>query len=240
MADQDSAAPRHVAMIMDGNGRWARERGLSRLEGHRAGAETVRRMVEACAQLKIPYLTLYAFSTENWQRPKAEVAALMQLLQSFLTKRLPDLRKHKIRLNAIGELERLPPRVLEALTKAMEATRDGTGGTLTLALSYGSRLEIVAAARALARKVQAGELAPEAITEELLSAHLYTADLPDPDLIIRTSGELRLSNFLLWQASYAELWVTPTCWPDFSADEFRGAIAEFNRRQRRFGGVDHA
>jgi len=228
--------PRHVAMIMDGNGRWARERGLPRLDGHRAGAETVERVVQVCRDVGIEYLTLYAFSTENWNRPRAEVQGLMGLLRAFLHERLPEMQRKGIRLNAIGDIERLPALARRALRSAMTATERNTGGMLTLALNYGSRDEITAAVRTIAEDVRAGVLAPEDITPDTISSRLYTCDLPDPDLVIRTSGEYRLSNFLLWQASYAELWVTPTYWPDFSEDEFRQALADFAHRDRRYGG----
>jgi len=233
---------RHVAIIMDGNGRWAQSRGLPRIEGHRAGAEAVRRVLEACRDLQIRYLTLYAFSTENWKRPAAEVRELMRLLQSFLDRPLADLTRHGIRFHAIGELDRLPANVRRALDRAAAATRDAEQGVLTLAISYGSRAEITAAARRLAERARDGELDPAAISEDTVAAHLYTAavDVPDPDLVIRTANEMRLSNFLLWQASYAELWVTPTLWPDFGADELRAATAEYERRQRRFGGLQDA
>ena len=232
--------PRHVAIIMDGNGRWAREHGLPRVEGHRRGAQSVRRVVKACADAHIRYLTLYAFSTENWLRPPEEIRALMDLLNRFLRERLSDLEKHRIRLNAIGDLDRLPAHVRETLDRVCRKTRSNSEGTLTLALSYGGRAEITAAVRKIAREVKAGQLDPDRIMEETVSAHLDTADLPDPDLIIRTSGEMRLSNFLLWQASYAELWVTPTYWPDFTAEEFFRALDEYSRRRRRFGGIDNA
>ncbi len=229
--------PRHVAIIMDGNGRWAQQRGLPRIEGHRAGAESVRRVVAACADLKIPHLTLYAFSTENWRRPPAEVADLMSLLRRFLRDRAKDLHKHHIRLHAIGQLDRLPPEVRSTLNQVLSATRDHTGGTLTLALSYGAREEIVQAARRLAVRVREGTLATEDITEEVFASCLYTTELPDPDLIIRTSGEVRLSNFLLWQASYAEFYATPVLWPDFGKDDFKAALEEYGRRGRRYGGI---
>ena len=232
--------PQHVAIIMDGNGRWAQRQGLPRIEGHRAGAQAVRRAVEFCSEASIHYLTLYAFSTENWQRPAGEIRQLMELLRRFIGDHLEDLQKHGIRLNAIGDLERLPIPVRKSLSAAIRQTRTNDAGVLTLALSYGSRREIVRAAVQLAERVQKGELAPEAITEEVFAGYLYTADLPDPDLIIRTSGEFRLSNFLLWQASYAELWVTETYWPDFGAEDFREAIREYARRHRRFGGLKNA
>jgi undecaprenyl diphosphate synthase len=230
--------PRHVAVIMDGNGRWARNRGLPRIEGHRAGAETVRRVVECCHDLGIEYLTLYAFSTENWRRPRDEVSQLMHLLRDFLRQQLPELNRQDIRLNVIGNLAQLPGYARKEVQKALRATSANQSGTLTLALSYGSRDEIVNAARRLAAEVAAGVIRPEAIDEQSLAAALYTADLPDPDLLIRTSGELRISNFLLWQLSYAELWFTTTLWPDFSKEEFAEAIADYGRRRRRFGAVD--
>ena len=232
--------PQHVAIIMDGNGRWARERGLPRSAGHRAGAESVRRVVEACDEFGVRYLTLYAFSTENWRRPASEVAALMALLGQFLDERTEDLQRYAIRLNAIGEVERLPALVRRRLRQAMEATAANTKGVLTLALSYGSRAELVRAARALAERVQRGQLRPEEITEELLGRELYTAGIPDPDLLIRTANERRLSNFLLWQVSYAELWVTPVCWPDFGRAHFLEALEDYSRRARRFGGLADA
>ena len=229
--------PRHVADIMDGNGRWAQARGLPRSEGHRAGAKSVQRILKACAEFGIPYLTLYAFSTENWQRPKAEVDTLMRLLRTFLADREKDLHKNKTRLLAIGQLERLPEKTRTVLEKVIAATAQYTEQTLILALSYGGRDEIVRATQALARRVQAGTLAPEAITEETLGGALMTAGIPDPDLLIRTSGEMRLSNFMLWQLSYAEIVVTPCLWPDFDQAEFKQALAEYGRRGRRFGAV---
>ncbi len=228
--------PRHVAVIMDGNGRWARQHGKPHLAGHRAGAETVRRLVEVCGDSDIQYLTLYAFSTENWSRPPAEVKGLMTLLDEFLRRRADDLHKNKICLNVIGDLERLPSEVRNTLNRVTEDTRAYRKGTLTLALSYGSRDEITKAVRAIAEKVRNGSLDPDLISEQTVAAHLYTADLPDPDLLIRTAGEYRLSNFLLWQLSYAEFWVTPTLWPDFSKEEFLQALRDYGNRQRRFGG----
>lgn len=232
--------PRHVAIVMDGNGRWAQERGLPRSEGHRAGAVAVQRTVEACREFGIRYLTLYAFSTENWQRPPAEIRALMGLLREFLDDRLDDLVRQGVRLNVIGQPERLPRLVRSRLERVMARTANGTEGTLTLALSYGARAEITAAARALAEEAKAGKLAPKDITEQALAARLQTAGLPDPDLVIRTAGEKRLSNFLLWQLSYAEFWFTDLCWPDFDREVLRQALGEFGRRQRRFGGLVHA
>ena len=232
--------PRHIAVIMDGNGRWASDRGLLRVEGHRAGAESVRRAMEACRVLGVEYLTLYAFSTENWTRPRPEVARLMQLLDSFLNTHLGVLNKHGIRLNTIGATERLPLFVRRSLKRVLDQTRNNASGTLTLALNYGSRAEITRAALRVAEKVRDGGLAVEDITEELLAQHLYTADLPEVDLIIRTAGEMRLSNFLLWQASYAEFWSTPTLWPDFGEEHLRQAIDDYRCRDRRFGGIRDA
>lgn len=232
--------PRHVAIIMDGNGRWARERGLPRSEGHRAGAESVRRVVEACNEFGVKYLTLYAFSTENWCRPPTEVRALMTLLKQFLEQRAEDLHRYHIRLQAVGETERLPAAVRRKLQETIAATAAYRKGVLTLALSYGSRAELTRAARTLAEKVQQGRLRPDQITEESLAGCLYTAGMPDPDLIIRTANERRLSNFLLWQASYAEFWVTPVYWPDFGREQFLEALQDYSRRVRRFGGLDDA
>lgn len=232
--------PSHVAIIMDGNGRWAAERGLSRIEGHKAGAEAVRRTIEACSDLEIQVLTLYAFSTENWRRPPREIRGLMSLLQEFLVERLDDLNRHQIRLRAIGQLDRIPRPARRTLEEAIQRTRSHRRGTLVLALSYGGRADILQAARQLAHDTSEGNLDPESITEEALAARLWTTGLPDPELIIRTSGELRLSNFLLWQAAYAEFWVTEKYWPDFTQDDFRAAVNAFAARERRFGGIDHA
>ncbi len=226
---------RHLAIIMDGNGRWAERRGLPRIEGHRAGVQAVRRTIEQCRELEIPHLTLYAFSSENWQRPAAEVSQLMRLLRRFLKERKKDLHKHRIRLKTIGEIERLPREVREDLQAAVAASREYDRGTLILALSYGSRNEIVRAARQFAEKVKSGQADPSELNEETLAAGLDTAGIPDPDLVIRTSGEIRLSNFLLWQASYAELWFTDTLWPDFGKRELTEAVEDFNRRHRRYG-----
>lgn len=228
--------PSHVGIIMDGNGRWAQKRNLPRIEGHQAGAQAVTRTVEACSEAGIRYLTLYAFSTENWKRPKTEIRRLMQLLDSFLKNRIDELNRHGIRLNAIGELGKLPSAVRLSLNSVIRATREHDRGVLTLALSYGARAEIAGAARCLARDVRQGIIDPDDITEEALSSRLYTADMPDPDLIIRTAGEMRLSNFMLWQASYAEFWSTETLWPDFSKEEFAEAIHDYGQRCRRFGG----
>ncbi len=229
--------PRHVAIIMDGNGRWAQQRGLSRLEGHRAGAESVRAVLEACRKAGVQYLSLYAFSTENWARPRAEINGLMRLLLQFLKEHEPDLHQHRIRLRAIGRLADLPRAVQVVLRQVMRATAGYTAGNLVLCLSYGGRAEIVHAAREIARRVQAGELALAAVDEAEFARNLYAPDIPDPDLMIRTSGEMRLSNFLLWQLSYAELYVTETLWPDFRAEQFFKALSEYGRRRRRFGDI---
>ncbi len=229
--------PAHVAIIMDGNGRWAKKRLLNRVRGHEQGMETVRNIVRTAREMGVSALTLYAFSTENWARPKAEVMALMALLRRFLKSERPDMMENHIRLTAIGELDRLPPEVRADLDETMARTAANDGMRLSLALSYGGRAEVVHAARAMAEKVRAGALDPSAITEETLSQHLYTRDLPDPDLMIRTSGEMRLSNFLIWQLAYAEFFITPTLWPDFTPEEFRDIITAYGQRERRFGKV---
>jgi len=229
--------PRHVAIIMDGNGRWARQRGLPRIEGHRAGAESVREIVRVSGQLGVEYLTLYAFSSENWSRPKIEVAALMRLLEFYLRKELTELDKNNVRLAAIGRLHELPASARRQLDKAIAALNDNTGLTLVLALSYGGRAEIVDAVRGIAREIRTGQIDVADVDEKRVSDHLYTAAIPDPDLLIRTSGELRVSNFLLWQISYAEIYVTDTQWPDFRKAEFLKAVEDYSKRQRRFGRV---
>lgn len=231
------APPKHVAIIMDGNGRWARARGLPRIAGHRAGAESVRKVVDACAELGVDYLTLYAFSSENWSRPQKEIEALMSLLERFLKTKRKEFHRENIRLKVIGQIHRLPESCQAQLQKTLDETADNTGVTLILALSYGSREELTEAAQRIAHKVQAGHLAPKDIDNDLFAQHLHTADFPEPDLLIRTSGELRLSNFLLWQLSYAEFYVTLKNWPDFSKDDFREALENYSRRHRRFGGV---
>ncbi len=227
---------KHIAFIMDGNGRWAQERGLPRTEGHRAGGETVRRVIGYCKDAGIQYLTLYAFSVENWSRPKEEVDALMGLLGAYIANEEKMFHEHQLRLRVMGRKEDLPP----AVRTAMEALEEATTAyerQLILCLSYGGRTEIAHAAKQIARKVAAGELDPEAIDEATFAQYLYLPDVPDPDLIVRTSGELRLSNFLLWQASYAELYVTPIYWPDFGEEDFKQALATFGKRNRRYGGV---
>lgn len=220
---------------MDGNGRWAEARGLPRLAGHEAGAESVREITRSCRTLGVEALTLYSFSTENWRRPAEEVSGLMGLLGRFLVEERREILENGIRLNAIGQLDRLPLAVRAALKELSHASRNNKGMTLTLALSYGGRAEIVEAARALAKKAAAGRLRPDAIDEAAFAAELGTAGLPEPDLLIRTSGELRLSNFLLWQLAYAEIFVTPTAWPDFRRPQLEEAFASFRARERRFG-----
>jgi undecaprenyl diphosphate synthase len=227
--------PRHVAVIMDGNGRWAERRGLSRLHGHRIGKQSVRAIVETTRRLGIPYLTLYAFSTENWGRPPREVDGLMSLLRRYLATELDKMMKNEIRLLAIGNLRRLPPAVRDALRSTIEATRHNTKMTVILAVSYSGREEIASAMRRIARRVQRGELNPNAITPETVNEHLATAGIPDPDLLIRTSGEMRVSNFYLWQIAYSELYVTDALWPDFREREYLEALDYYQRRQRRFG-----
>jgi undecaprenyl diphosphate synthase len=229
--------PTHVAVIMDGNGRWAKERGLPRVEGHRNGVESVRAVVRAAGEVGIKYLTLYAFSVENWNRPKDEVDTLMKYLARFLKNEIGELTRNNVRLEVIGQIYRLPEFVQEQLKKTMAALARNNGLTLILALSYGGRQEIVEGMRAIGAKVKAGKLEPAEINEQVVSQHLYTHQYPDPDLLIRTSGELRVSNFLLWQISYSEFVVTPTLWPDFRKGEFFAALEEYTRRQRRFGAV---
>jgi len=237
MSELPDKLPRHVAIIMDGNGRWARARGLRRNEGHLAGAESARAVAECCAELGIPTLTLYAFSTENWNRPRSEVRFLMSNLRKFLKEHRDDFLKNGVRVAAIGDVEGLPAAVREEIRATQEATRDGEKLTLVVALNYGARREITHAVRQIAARVQRGELEPGDIDEATVREHLYTAGLPDPDLLIRTAGEMRLSNFLLYQLSYAEIYVTETLWPDFRREEFMEALQEFARRERRFGGL---
>ncbi len=237
-SEMAGTVPRHVAIIMDGNGRWARQRGLSRSKGHEAGAESVRAVVRACRDHGVPYLTLYAFSVENWKRPKSEIGALMGLLRRFMEKEEHVLHEKQVRLRIMGRLQDLPRQVRQRLEKVVAATASYDKGQLILALSYGGRTEIVAAARSLAEQVQAGKLAPAQIDEARFAAQLYLPDVPDPDLMIRTSGELRLSNFMLWQLSYAELYVTSVLWPDFREEAFAEALASYAGRKRRFGGLD--
>jgi undecaprenyl diphosphate synthase len=229
--------PRHIAIIMDGNGRWANERGLPRREGHRAGAEAVREVLDACKELGVDYLTLYAFSSENWNRPEDEIKALMNLLERFLKEKAKDLEARNIRLQAIGQLGRLPDRTRKLLDSIITRTAANTAMTLVLALSYGAREEIVCAARRIAEDAAAGTLEPAAVDQRLFASRLQTAGIPDPDLLIRTSGEMRLSNFLLWQISYAEIVIVRKNWPDFRHADLLAAVAEYQHRHRRFGAL---
>jgi undecaprenyl diphosphate synthase len=231
-------APRHVAVIMDGNGRWAARRGLPRFEGHRRGVEALRRAVRSAIEMNIAFLTVYSFSVENWSRPPDEVQSLMVLLHRFINNDLAELNANNVRVRVIGARAELAPDVLALLRQAEEVTKGNTGLTLVVAFNYGARQEIAAAARALAEDVAAGKLKSEDIDVEAVGAKLHTADIPDPDLIIRTSGEQRLSNFLLWQAAYAEFVFLPIHWPDFDKAAFEAAIDEFRHRDRRFGGLD--
>ena len=250
-SEAQASLPRHVAIIMDGNGRWARQRHLPRIEGHRAGADSARIIIRTAGELGIKYLTLYAFSVENWNRPKDEVDALMKYLVHYLRTETPELNKNNVRLEVIGQIYRLPENVQEHLKKSIATLSKNNGLTLVMALSYGSRIEIVDAVRRIGEKVKRGKLEPADITEEVkggqldpaditeqvISDRLWTRNIPDPDLLIRTSGEMRVSNFLLWQISYAELVITPTLWPDFRKPQFLAALEEYARRHRRFGGV---
>ncbi len=229
--------PQHIAIIMDGNGRWAKEQGKLRVFGHQNGVKAVKDTVEGAVELGLKYLTLYAFSTENWNRPQQEVNALMEILVKTITKETATLMKNQIRLNAIGDLTSLPAACYQELMEAMEKTSENTRCTLTLALSYSSRWELTEALKTVAKKVQAGELAPEDIDEQLLTNHLTTIGLPDPELMIRTSGELRLSNFMMWQLAYTELYFTPKLWPDFRRSDLHEAILDFQKRERRFGKI---
>ena len=230
--------PSHVAIIMDGNGRWAKKRLLNRIKGHEKGVEAVRTIVRACREIRIPNLTLYAFSTENWQRPQSEIVALMALLKNFLESEQKEMLDNNIRLNAIGQTERLPQDVQQTLHKVMTVTRKNDGMLLNLALSYGGRAEIVKMVKEIAIKVKNSNIEPDSITPELISEHLYTNEIPDPDLLIRTSGEMRISNFLLWQIAYTEIYVTDTLWPDFTKDEFVRILIDYQQRKRRFGKVE--
>jgi len=234
-AAETTAVPRHVAVIMDGNGRWAKQRMRPRLFGHREGAQSLRAVLRACRDHGVEYLTVYAFSTENWVRPEDEVGGLMSLLKTFLKKDEHELHENEVRLRVTGRMQDLPEAVQDELNRVMKATEAYTKGHLILALSYGGRTEIVDAVRALAKQVRAGDLEPDQIDEKWITSHMYLPDVPDPDLMIRTSGEIRLSNFLLWELSYAEFYFTDTLWPDFREDDFAKALAEYARRKRRFG-----
>jgi undecaprenyl diphosphate synthase len=230
-----SRVPAHVAIIMDGNGRWAKERSMERSEGHVEGVNTVRRITEAASAAGVSYLTLYAFSTENWNRPKQEVDALMHLIVLAIERETPDLIKNNVRLDMIGDFDRMPPEALARLRQCMADTANCTGLTLVLALSYSSRWEITEAVRRIAAEAAAGKINPADITDATVSAYMSTAAMPDPDLLIRTGGDKRVSNFLLWQIAYSEIYITPTYWPDFSKDDFYRAILEYQSRERRFG-----
>jgi undecaprenyl diphosphate synthase len=227
--------PRHVAIIMDGNGRWAQARGLPRAAGHRQGADAVRRTLVAAGDLGIPYLTLFGFSSENWKRPPDEVEALMGLLRHYLRSEIAELHRHGVRLRVIGELDRLAGDIAAMINNAETLTRDNDRMNLTIALSYGGRAEIVAAARAIATEVMQGKLTLDSIDETAIGRHLFTSELPEPDLLIRTSGEQRISNFLLWQCAYAELVFTKTLWPDFGRADLEEAVADYGGRERRYG-----
>jgi undecaprenyl diphosphate synthase len=229
--------PRHVAVIMDGNGRWATRRGLPRVAGHTEGVTAVRNVTRAAGELGIRFLTLYAFSSENWNRPRREVSTLMSLLERSIDRELPELMARNVRFRVIGRPNGVPPAVARRIEHVVLSTATNTGLTLVMAFNYGGRDELVDACRALAREVEAGQLRPDEIDEARISRALYTEDVPDPDLLIRTSGEMRVSNFLLWQIAYTELWVTPTLWPDFGARELYLAIRDFQQRHRRFGRV---
>lgn len=227
--------PVHVAIIMDGNGRWAKSRGLDRSAGHVEGVNTVRQITEIASELGIKYLTLYTFSTENWNRPKEEVDALMHLIVVAIERETPDLIKNNVRLTMIGDLDRMPAEARDRLSRCMDVTSHCTGLTLALALSYSARWEITRAVRQIAREVLAGHLQPDEINDDTVATHLTTAAIPDPDLLIRTGGDLRVSNFLLWQIAYSEIFVTDTYWPDFGKEQFCRAVIDYQRRERRFG-----
>jgi len=229
--------PRHIAVIMDGNGRWAQQRGLPRIEGHRRGAESVRRITEECARLGIEQLTLYCLSSENWKRPREELDFLLQMLQQYMIEQRQRVMEHNIRVRVIGRREALPEQVLRETDQTVAISRNNTGLVLCLAINYGGRAELVDAVRRIAQQVKCGQLDPQSIDEQTISQSLYTAGMPDPDLLIRTAGELRVSNFLLWQISYAEMWVTDLCWPDFDEAQLHAAIRAYAARQRRFGGL---
>lgn len=233
----ENQLPRHIALIMDGNGRWAQRRGLPRIEGHRRGVDTVRMICETSTELRLQAVTLYCLSSENWKRPKAEIDFLMLLLEQYLIEERQLIMDQQLRLRVIGRRDRLPPSVLAEMDKTIQLTTDNSGTELVLAIDYGSRDELVRATRSIAADVAAGRLNADEISSETLQSRLDTCGLPDPDLLIRTGGELRVSNFLLWQISYAELWVTDKAWPEFTRDDYLAAIANFSSRHRRFGGL---
>jgi len=229
--------PKHIAVIMDGNGRWAQSRGLPRVEGHRAGVDSVRLMVEECARIGIGQLTLYCLSSENWKRPEQELHLLMQLLEQYVIQERSEIMRQDLRFGIIGRRTGLSDGALQEIQKTIDCSKDNQGMRLCLALNYGSRAEITDAVRRIAESIQRGEISPEDIDENRIADHLFTQGMEDPDLVIRTAGEMRLSNFLLWQISYAELWVTEKCWPDFRQDDLIAALKDFARRDRRFGGL---
>jgi len=229
--------PRHIAVIMDGNGRWAEQKGLPRIEGHRQGVASVRRTTEECTRLGIEQLTLYCLSSENWKRPQTELEFLMHLLEQYMIEERTTILGQNIRLRVIGRREGIPEEVLREMDKTVRMSGDNTGLRLCLAINYGARGELLDAVRRIAGRVKAGELQPDELSEETLAAHLYTAGMPDPDLLIRTAGEMRISNFLLWQISYSEIWVTEACWPEFDERQLHRAIRDFAARDRRFGGL---
>ena len=235
--NQSNVVPRHIAIIMDGNGRWAKERGRPRSEGHRAGADSVRRAMEGCVDLGVEFLTLYAFSSENWKRPKTEVAALMSLLERFLKEKTDEMLEKNVRLQAIGRLNTLPERCQKQLNASIAKTASNTGLTVILALSYGAREEIIDGIKSLLRNIDEGHIDRAMIDEDIFSKHLYTRYYPDPDLLIRTSGEMRISNFMLWHISYAEIFVTKKLWPDFDKEDLIAAVEDFRGRNRRFGAL---
>ncbi len=229
--------PKHVAIIMDGNGRWAKKRLMNRVQGHQKGSEAVREIVKASREIGISYLTLYAFSEENWNRPETEISALMNILKNFLRNQLSEMQENGIRLQSIGRTEKLQKNTREVLEQTIEKTANNKDMVLTLALSYGARQEIVGAVRKIAEKIKEGSLTVQEINEKLISDFLFTSEMPDPDLLIRTSGEYRISNFLLWQIAYTEIYISPTLWPDFNREKYLAAIKDFQKRDRRFGGV---
>ncbi|MEQ8200179.1 MAG: isoprenyl transferase [Syntrophomonadaceae bacterium] len=230
--------PRHIAIIMDGNGRWAQQRLLPRTLGHRAGMSALKKVVQTCDELKVPFLTVFAFSTENWKRPETEVDYLMNLLVEFLHRELEELHRNNVQIHVLGDYEATPPKCQAEIHRALEVTRNNSGLVFNIALNYGSRREIVDAVRSISNRVLSGEIQPDAIDEQLFSQFLYTAGMPDPDLLIRTAGEKRISNFLLWQVAYSEIVVSDVLWPDFTPDELHRAIREYQGRDRRFGGLN--
>ncbi len=229
--------PQHVAVIMDGNGRWAKERGMARVQGHNAGMKALKEIVKHSDVLGVKYLTVYAFSTENWKRPADEVSGIFRLLVLYVAQELKELHQNNVKVQILGDWSALPEDAVKAVQKALDTTKDNTGLVFSIAINYGGRAEIARAARLIAEKAAAGELDPEVVDEKLISDYLYTSDMPDPDMIIRTGGELRVSNFLIWQGAYSELVVTPVYWPDFTPERYEEAIAEFQTRDRRFGGI---